>query len=422
MKYSRLRDDLDALARFGAEPSGGNTRRAYTPADLDARRWLAERMAAAGLVARVDPAFNVIGRLPASVGTGEPAVLMLGSHIDTVPNGGPLDGTLGVLAGLEVARRLQDERANRARPLEIVAFEDEEGRFGAFTGSRAMMGFLDTAQLSRMRDTGGVTLADALSSAGLSIEALPNARRPVDEIAGYLELHIEQGPILERKGLPIGIIDAIAGQARFSIRFEGRPDHAGSTPMGDRQDAFAAAALFATSLRQVVVERGEGRAVMTIGIVKIEPGAGNVVPALARLGLEIRDTDGACLRALTDAVEREARNAAATHGLEVQCRRIYQSEPAAMDARLRGILNASAQALALPSQTMASAAGHDAQIIGRQIPSAMIFVPSKGGRSHCPEESTAWEDVEAGVDLLYEATRRLLEDPRFLSGARDGAS
>ena len=191
-----------------------------------------------------------------------------------MPNGGALDGALGVLAGLEVARRLQDQPGIRFRPLDIVAFEDEEGRFGAFTGSRAMMGELDLPKLAQMRDAGGVTLRDALGSVALTIDELPKALRSREGIAGYLELHIEQGTILERSRASLGIVDTICGQVRFAVRFEGRADHAGSTPMRERQDAFAAAALFATNLRRAVIESGQDRAVMTIGIVKVEPGAG----------------------------------------------------------------------------------------------------------------------------------------------------
>jgi hydantoinase/carbamoylase family amidase len=411
MKYPRLRADLDALAQFGRDPGGGITRPAYTPVDMEARRWLAGRMADAGLQPHIDSAANVTGRLPATSTNGEVAALLIGSHIDTVRNGGTLDGALGVLAGLEVARRLQDDPGIRLRPLDIIAFEDEEGRFGAFTGSRAMMGELDLPKLAQMRDAGGVTLRDALVSVDLAIDEVPKARRSHDEIAGYLELHIEQGTILERGRVSLGIVDTICGQVRFSVRFEGRADHAGSTPMRERQDAFAAAALFATNLRHAVIENGRDRAVMTIGIVKVEPGAGNIVPALVRLGLEIRDTDKARLEMLAAATEREAESAAKTHNVAVKLRQTYRVEPVHMDLRLCDELKRAAHALDLGFVAISSAAGHDAQVVGRHAPSAMIFVPSINGRSHCPEEATEWHDIEQAVDLLYETTARLLRDP-----------
>jgi N-carbamoyl-L-amino-acid hydrolase len=420
MKYARLRADLETLAQFGRDPGGGHTRQAYTIADIEARRWLAQQMVNAGLEVQLDPAANVIGRLPATVEKGEAAALLIGSHIDTVPNGGALDGALGVLAGLEVVRRLQDESAIRIRPLDIIAFEDEEGRFGAFTGSRVMMGELDPSQLAQMRDAGGVALGAALESVGLSIDEFPKALRSIERIAGYLELHIEQGPILERKGLGVGIVNAIAGQVRFSVRFDGRPDHAGSTPMSDRKDAFAAAALFATKLRQTVIDQGRDGAVMTIGIVKVEPGVGNIVPSHARLGLEIRDTDKARLGTLAAATEQEAETAAKAHNLIVRCRKLYQVDPVQMHPRLCEELKRSAQMLGLNFLVMPSPAGHDAQVVGRHAPSAMIFVPSKGGRSHCPEEATEWSDIEQGVDLLYEATVRLLRDSQSLATTESG--
>lgn len=407
MKYQRLYADLEALANIGRAPSGGQTRRAYSTLDLAARRWLGDRMAEGGLTVRLDAAANVIGLLP-SVGSNDGRAVVIGSHIDTVPNGGRLDGALGVLAGLEVTRRLQESNAIRKRPLEIIAFEDEEGRFGAFTGSRAMMGELDSERLSQMRDSSGISLAAALEEAGLSINEFPKAARSIDEIGAYLELHVEQGPVLERKRLSIGIVEAIAGQVRYSVRFEGRPDHAGSTPMDERKDAFAAAALFAVNLRERVIKEGGGRAVMTIGIVKVEPTAGNIVPALARLGLEMRDTDGGRLERLAALLLSEAEVAAAAHGVGVQARRIFSSEPVPMNDYLRATLTSAAQHFRYECMVMPSQAGHDAQVLGRHVPAAMIFVPSKGGRSHCPEEATDWSDIERGVDVLYEATARLL--------------
>jgi N-carbamoyl-L-amino-acid hydrolase len=414
MKYPRLRADLDALAQYGRDAAGGHNRPAYSAADIEGRRWLCTQMAAAGLDARIDPAANVIGRLPGSADCGAVPALLIGSHTDTVPSGGRLDGALGVLAGLEVARRLQEEARVRLRPLEIVSFEDEEGRFGAFLGSRAMIEGVEPSKLEQMRDANGVTLSEAAQAAGFPVGGFAAAIRASNHIAGYLELHIEQSSVLERNGVAVGIVDAIAGQARFSIRYEGRADHAGSTSMAERKDAFAAAALFATRLREIVVERGEGRAVMTIGIVKVEPGAGNIVPARARLVLEIRDTDKTRLDLLIAAVEAEAQRAAAFHGVSVTTRQTYHIDPVAMDAALRGEVERSARTLGLDHLVMSSAAGHDAQIVGRHVPAAMIFVPSIGGRSHCPDEATEWRDIEKGVDLLYETAAGLLGNPNRL--------
>ncbi|HZP78551.1 MAG TPA: Zn-dependent hydrolase [Pseudolabrys sp.] len=415
MKYPRLRADLDALAQCGRDAAGGHNRPAFSAADIEGRRWLQRQMTAVGLDVRIDAAANVIGRLASNAGGNELPALMIGSHTDTVPNGGALDGALGVLAGLEVARRLQDEARPRLRPLEIVSFEDEEGRFSAFTGSRSMLEGIEPSKLEQMRDADGTQLDQAAKAVGFPINGFPAAKREKQSIAAYLELHIEQGSVLERKRLAVGIVDAIVGQGRFSIRFEGRADHAGSTPMTERKDAFAAAALFATNLREVVIAKGEGRAVMTIGVVKVEPGAGNVVPARARLALEIRDTDKARLEALIAATETEAQRAAALHGVTASCRQTYRIDPTPMDVTLRGELERAARDVGLDYLVMSSAAGHDAQIVGRHVPAGMIFVPSIGGRSHCPEEATEWSDIERGVDLLYETAARLLADREKLA-------
>ena len=408
MRHPLLHADLEALAKIGRDPSGGNTRLAYSAADLEARRWLIGRLEANGLRARLDAAGNVIGRLEANVADADRRAVMVGSHLDTVPNGGPLDGALGVLAGIEVARRLLADGAPRRRAYEVVAFCDEEGRFSPYVGSRAMTGSLDYARVPRMRDVKGTMLTEALHAAGLDAERLPDAARPADDVAAYLELHIEQGPVLERQDRNIGVVTGIVGQVRLSIKFHGRPDHAGTTPMDCRRDAFAAAAAYATDLRRQVLEQGGGIAVMTVGIVEVQPGAGNVVPALARLGLEIRDLDQDRLSRLAALAESAALASGVAHDVTVEARRIYETTPAPLHAHLQRLIDATAAALGLSRLALPSGAGHDAQVLAPYVPSAMIFIPSKGGRSHCPEEETDWADIDNGVDVLYGTVAALL--------------
>lgn len=236
----RVRRDVERLARIGRGADGGISRPAFSPADLDARRWLMGRMTAAGLDARLDAAGNVVGRLAAAPDrTG--AAVVIGFHLDTVRGGGPLDGALGVLAGLEVARRLREADVPRHRPLEIVAFSDEEGRFGDYLGSRAFTGTLSLDGVPHLQDSDGVRLIDALAGAGLPADALRTAARPAGALAAYVELHVEQGPVLEAAGLTIGIVTGIVGQARFQVDFDGWRDHAGTTPMTHRRDACATA-------------------------------------------------------------------------------------------------------------------------------------------------------------------------------------
>jgi hydantoinase/carbamoylase family amidase len=269
-----------------------------------------------------------------------------------------------------------------------------------------MTGDLTTTDVARMRASDGTLLSDALTSAGFDPAAVPEATRQRGEIGAYFELHIEQGPVLEARGLTIGVVEAIAGQERLSVRFTGAPDHAGTTPMDMRRDAFAAAARFADRFRDHILAEGGAPTRGTIGIVKVLPNAGNVVPSEVRLGLEIRDIDAARLARLADGVTALAGETAAAMDVRAEVRKVYGAAPVPMSAALSGLLAAAARDLGHSPLSMPSGAGHDAAIMAAVAPAAMIFVPSIGGRSHCPEEQTDWSDIVAGVAVLEEALRR----------------
>ena len=401
---ARLRRDLDALSAIGRDENGGWSRPAFGEADCAAHEWFTTTATDAGLSVKSDAFGNVIARLEGDVGA--PAI-MIGSHLDTVTQGGSLDGALGVLAGLEVARRLHADGSQKRVPIEIVAFRDEEGRFGAFTGSRCMMGLLPVQELDRMRSADGAVLADAMRAAGLQPENAGSARRDPAEIYAYLELHIEQGPVLENLGCAIGVVDAIAGQERITIRFTGAPDHAGTTPMSMRRDAFAAAARFADRFRDLILAEGGNTARGTIGIARVTPNLGNVVPSEVRLALEIRDTSAAQLAHLVERTTQIANDAAQTMNVGCNVRSVYRAAPVPMDHRLRGELEAAARKIGQEPVVLASGAGHDAAILGTLVPSGLLFVPSVGGRSHCPEEHTEWSDIESGVAVLEHCVRQL---------------
>lgn len=405
----RLVADLHALSGFGRSGAGGWARPAYSQVDQDAHLWLAKRMGEAGLATRFDGAGNLVGRLDAqTVQTGSGA-LVIGSHIDTVPSGGWLDGAYGVLAGLEVARQLQECGAVRNRPLEVIAFRDEEGRFGPFTGSRAMTGKLDLGRLPAMRDADGVYLAPLLPDLCLSVESFAGAALSPGCVSAYLELHIEQGPVLEALGKRIGVVSAVVGQVRFSLQFQGRPDHAGTTPMNLRHDAFAAAADFATSWRKMILSEGAGVAVGTIGIVRVEPNAGNVVPSKVGLGAELRDVDGIRLDRLAELTNELAKRSAQELGVDVSLRVIHRTKPVSMDRNFQTAVMGSANRHEYASITLPSGAGHDAQNFADLVPTGMIFVPSIGGRSHCPEEATDVADLEAGLNTLFDVAADCLQ-------------
>jgi len=399
-----LRADFDALSAIGRQAQGGWSRPAFGPVDCAANAWFMQRAREAGLSVRADTVGNVIARLEGR--PGQPAIAV-GSHLDTVMAGGAFDGAIGVLAGLEAVRNIHRSEKDWPVPLEVIAFRDEEGRFGAFTGSRAMMGLVSRDEVERRRAVDGTTLSDALRQAGLDPQAVPQARRDAREFAAFLELHIEQGSVLEQAGVAIGIVTAIAGQERMAIKFQGAPDHAGTTPMDMRRDAFAAAARFADRFRDMVISEGEGSARGTVGIVKVSPNQGNVVPSEVRLGLEIRDVSAQRLKRLQGAAAGLARAAAEAMKVDVSIRTVYQAEPVEMAQTVRDALSGAARALGVEAMALASGANHDAGVLGTLVPAGMVFVPSRGGRSHCPEEHTEWPHVEAGARVLERAVRDL---------------
>ncbi len=400
----RLRGDIEALAAIGRDPTGGISRPAWSPAHEEARAWLLGQLRAAGLAARVDPAGNVFGRL----GEGTPAVLT-GSHIDTVPRGGPLDGALGVLAGLECLRTVAASGARPARALEVAAFTDEEGRFYGFFGSRALTGSLDRILAERLTDPTGLALPEAMRRAGFDLARAPEARRDPREIDAYVELHIEQGPWLETEDVPIGVVEGIVGIRRFRLTFVGQPDHAGTTPMDRRKDAFLTAAEYATKSRELVVRGGQGHAVTTIGVVDVRPGVPNIVPERTTLLQELRDPAPALLERLASRTLQAARRVARQRGLVLEVEHLMRAEPVRMSPRIQAAIEATAVGLGLPTRRMPSGAGHDAQVLAAVTDAGMIFVPSQGGRSHRPDEWTDWPAIERGANTLLGTLLRLSE-------------
>ena len=337
---------------------------------------------------------------------GTPAVLT-GSHIDTVPRGGPLDGALGVLAGLECLRAVAASGVRPARALEVAAFTDEEGRFYGFFGSRAMTGSLDRTLAERLTDPAGLALPEAMRRAGFELARAPEARRDPGRSPRTSSSHIEQGPWLEAEDVPIGVVEGIVGIRRFRLTFVGQPDHAGTTPMDRRRDAFLTAAEYATKSRELVVRDGQGRAVTTIGVVDVRPGVPNIVPERAALLQELRDPDPALLERLARRTLQAARRVARRRGLALEVEHLMQAEPVRMSPRIQAAIEATAAELGLPTRRMPSGAGHDAQILAAVTDAGMIFVPSQGGRSHRPDEWTDWPAIERGANVLLGTLLRL---------------
>jgi hydantoinase/carbamoylase family amidase len=396
----RLRRRLEALAEIGRTPEGGVTRMSYRPEHAAAVRLAAEWMREAGAEPAVDAWGNLHGLAPGSGGDA-PAVAA-GSHLDTVPDGGMFDGALGVLGAIEAAQALRDAGVRLRRPLLLLGFAEEEGTsFGV--GCLGSLGVVGRAPAPEtMHDRDGVTVAAHL---GRFDPGLPRAPLPA-AMAAYLELHIEQGPILASRGAPLAAVEAIVGIGRTVFRFRGEANHAGTTPMEGRRDALWGAADLVAQVRTLARDTG-GRAVGTVGRLAVSPGAANVIPGAADVTVEVRSAEAPVLAGLRIAVEAAGRDCAARYGLEVDIAPWRGEPPVPLDAGVRASIVAAAGDLGWPIVTMPSWAGHDAKILSERAPAGMIFVPSRRGISHSPKELTTWEDAARGAQLLCRAIERL---------------
>jgi hydantoinase/carbamoylase family amidase len=396
-----LTTDLEAAARFGGEGTGV-TRLAWTPELRQVMDWLTEQLSGLGLEVEIDPAGNLIGKWQA--GTGKP--IAVGSHLDTVPTGGRYDGALGVLSGLQAIRLLKERGVEPSRPIWLISFMDEEGaRFGAaLFGSRAFVG-KDLADLADRRDSDGVSLPEAMSGFGLDFTAVPDARR-VGELAGYLELHIEQGPVLETEGLQIGIVTGIVGLIGFRARFTGEANHAGTTPMRLRRDALCGAAAAVLALRDAGRKRDD--ITTNVGIISAEPGGFNVVPGAAEFTIDVRSATDEGYAMLEPMVRDTLARIAADEGLEVEITESYRLEPLPMTPEMVDALEQAAVAEGASNMRLPSGAGHDAMEVGRHVPVGMLFVPSRKGISHSPDEYTEPAHCELGARVLARALEALV--------------
>lgn len=390
----RLQARITALSKFGANPEGGVSRVAFSDADLAGRDYILKLMQEAGLIARLDTAANIIGRRAGSDPT-LPAI-MIGSHIDSVPGGGNYDGDVGVLGAIEVAQVLRERGITLRHPLEVVSFTDEEG---GLIGSLAMTGRLEPAALDVMSHS-GKTIRDGIRAMGGDPDRLREAQRKRGDLAAFVELHIEQGAILDEAGIDIGVVEGIVGIRWWDVIVQGFANHAGTTPMNRRRDALLSAAEFVQAVNRVATST-PGRQVATVGRIRAEPGAPNVIPGKVVLSLEIRDLDAKKMEQVYTDVRGEADRIARTRGTPFSFAEIkVSSEPAPTDARMRRIIAAAAQSLGLTHRLMPSGAGHDAQDMTHLAPSGMIFVPSKDGISHSPEEYTSPQDMANGANVL----------------------
>ncbi|GCL73327.1 Zn-dependent hydrolase [Paenibacillus naphthalenovorans] len=390
--------DIESLAAMVDSSKPGWTRRPFTPWYEQGRQWLRERMVEIGMHVEIDAASNLIGRLPGSDPSLKP--IMVGSHTDTVTGGGRFDGIIGVLAGLEIVRTLKRAGIVLRHPLMVVDFTAEEpSEFGISTiGSRGMVGNLPEEMLERT-DPSGLVLRDAIRLAGGDPDALPSAALGPGDIALYLELHIEQGPVLEQTGTKLGVVTGIVGIHRYRVTVEGRPNHAGTTPMTMRSDALTGAARMILELEAICREHDAEPVVGTIGKLTVEPNASNVIPGRVVFDLEVRSLSVDIMEELICAFKRRTEEIALNCGIAISMDCLSKSEPIRVDEDVQAIIRSGCAATA-SSISLPSGAGHDANQIARIAPIGMVFVPSKDGRSHCPEEWTDYADVALGVEAL----------------------
>ena len=395
-----LQWSLEQLAKVGAQDDGSVCRRGFTKADGEGRQLVAQWMEEAGLSVRIDPAGNLIGRWNGEE-PGLPA-LVTGSHIDTVPTGGHFDGALGVLAGLDVVRTLRATGRRLRHPLEVIAFADEES---TMVGCKGMTGTA-SADPADYTTSNGDPIAVNLERIGGHWPSLASARRDDKAIAAFLELHVEQGSVLESRGDAIGVVEGVVGQRRFSIRITGQANHAGTTPMDLRQDALVTAAEVVLAIETLAI-RHPGDPVATVGRLQVWPNAANVVPGSVEMTVDLRDLSPQVLEELVDGLMHDLEAIGERRQCSIAIDPQFEVAPTPADALVIEAIAASAADLGLRSSHLPSRASHDAQELGRRWPMGMIFVPSRGGLSHSAAEFTSAEQCRSGAAVLLESLLRL---------------
>ena len=405
---TRINQTMQELGELGDSPEG-MLRVAYSPEDKAGRDYAIKMMQEAGLETHIDTAGNIIGRRPGS-DDSLPAIAM-GSHTDTVPKGGKYDGALGVMAAIEVIRTLEEQGHNTRHPLEVINFTNEEGtRFHRWlVGSRSMSGLLEQEDLDAVDDD-GLSLGPCLADIGGDISRIEEAVRKPGELAAYFELHIEQGPYLDRSGTPIGVVTGITGRAVFEVEIEGKANHAGTTPMSTRRDALVSASKLVLAIQKMAAEQEICR-VSTVGSIKAVPNAVNVIPGSASIGLEFRDTDMEALASAEQELQRITDQAVIDDAVDIDVIRHRFTTSVPITPDMQAMVAEAAENCGFEWESLPSGAGHDAQAVANIAPVAMIFVPSLDGISHSKEEYSTPQDCANGAQVLLELL--LLADDRF---------
>jgi N-carbamoyl-L-amino-acid hydrolase len=389
----RLMEHLQSLAQFGKNPQGGVSRVAYTQADLEGRDYAMRLMREAKLDVSIDPAGNIVGSRPGSDRSLPP--ILIGSHIDSVPEGGNYDGHVGSLGAIEVAQTLAESKVTLRHPLQVIIFQNEEG---GTVGSQAISTGLSERDLSRLSQS-GKRIREGTKFIGGDPGRLAEAKRKPGSIAGYFELHIQQGGTLEREKLDIGVVEGIVGILHSDVTVEGFANHAGTTPMDQRRDALLTAAKLIQAVNRVVTST-LGRQVGTVGKLQVWPGAYNVIPGRVVFGLELRDLNEDKIRSMFENIRKDAQHIAQTSGTTISFSQPVMSHPALTHPEFQKLIEQTARDLGFTTKLMPSGAGHDAQEIAKIGPVGMIFIPSVDGISHSPREFSRPTDIENGANVL----------------------
>lgn len=403
---NRIAAHIQKLSKCTATPGEGVTRLTYSKEDIQARDYIKSKMKEYNLQVSEDGIGNIFGKLAAK-NNDAPSVI-IGSHFDSVPHGGAYDGTAGVVVGLEVAALYQENNLKPTAPLEIIAMVEEEGtRFGGgLLGSRSIVGDVSDEDLSTIRDKDGTSIRAAMEEVQLN-PRVPR-KREGNTIRAFLEMHIEQGPILEEKNIPIGVVQSIVGLMQLKVTIQGQAGHAGTTPMNKRTDALVAASSIITQLPNVAEETGD-ETVVTTGSLQVYPNGANVIPGKVVFTVDIRSSEE---KDVLNALEKvkSTIHASKEEGLKVAVEQKTYISPKSLDPSIRKLLAQKSDALSIPSCSINSGAGHDAMILSDVTETGMVFIPSKNGLSHCPEEFSDIKDIASSVNILYEASKTLTEE------------
>jgi allantoate deiminase len=401
----RIEKQINDLSEFTSTPGEGTTRLTYSKEDLLTRNYIKNKMMEYGLTVQEDGFGNIFGKLEGTL-KDAPSVL-LGSHFDSVPNGGAYDGPAGVIVALEVAGLFAENQLTPKYPLEIIALIEEEGaRFGGgLLGSRGIVGTLSEESFKNLKDKDGITTIEAMSKIGLDF-SLPKRRNP-NSIKAFLELHIEQGPILEEKNIPIGVVEAIVGLTQFEVTIEGKAGHAGTTPMDRRTDALVAAAQIISQLPSFAIEEGEGT-VITTGRLDVLPNGANVIPNKVVFSVDIRSSKeehiNNVIRRMKELIESYQ-----VQGIHTTAEQLLYMPPKILSNEIKDLLKDKSSDLEIPYCSIDSGAGHDAMVFSDVTDVGMLFVPSKAGLSHCPEEWSDARHLANGVQIFYKVAKCLTE-------------